>query len=349
MDITNRIQTFIELGKSLASFPEPLSNGAVHPLIEASVNAYAANPWFTPENIRYAINALGEAMTGEKLIEWVQPYGVSVTENKPAPKTIGVVTAGNIPLAGFHDFLCILISGNRFCGKLSGQDNILLPAIAGLLESMQPQWKERICFIDKPFEQVDAIIATGSDNTFRYFEYYFSRYPHILRKNRNGIAVLHGNETELEMIALASDIMLYFGLGCRSISKLYVPSGYDLMKLLPSFEPWQHLIRHNKYYNNYEYQKSIRIVNKQNFYDFGNLLLNEESGLSSPVSVVNFERYNSLADLSALLVSQGHNIQCIVSASDPGTEFVLPGMAQKPGLGDYADSIDTLSFLLNEI
>ena len=349
MDIRNRIQTFIELGKCLAAFPEHYGSEAHHPLSEAALMAEAFNPWFTQSNIKYALNSLGEAMMGEKLYEWLLPYKASYEQSGPKGKTVGVVTAGNIPLAGFHDFLSVLLSGNIFCGKLSSQDKILLPAIAAILESMETKWNKYFYFTDEPFRNVDVIIATGSDNTFRYFEYYFSRYPHIIRKNRNGVAVIHGNETSDELSGLASDMMMYFGLGCRSVSKLFVPRGYDLMKLQQSFEPWNDLIRHNKYYNNYEYQKSIRIVNKQTFFDFGNLLLAEEERLSSPVSVVNFEWYDSPSALSARLDEERLNIQCVVSASDPGTDFILPGMAQKPGLGDYADGIDTLSFLLNEI
>ena len=204
-------------------------------------------------------------------------------------------------------------------------------------------------FGDKPFNSIDAIIATGSDNTYRYFEYYFSRYPHIIRKNRNSIAILDGNETGDELKGLVSDVMLYFGLGCRSVSKIYVPAGYDVMQLQPYFEPWDGLIHHYKYYNNYEYQKSIRIVNKKPFLDFGNLLLIEESRMASPVSVLNYERYAKVENLRAELQGQEDRIQCVISAFDAGLRYMLPGTAQKPELWDYADGVNTLHFLIDEI
>ena len=349
MDIRNRIQTFIETGKILRGFPLEMQDGTPHPLTGPALQAEEVNRWFTGDNIRFALNALGEAMSGDRIEQWLDPYIRSIERRSGGVKTIGVVTAGNIPLAGFHDFMSVLISGHRFCGKLSGQDNVLLPAIAGILGNISPFWEERIQFIDGPFRDADAIIATGSDNTYRYFENYFSRYPHIIRKSRNGIAILSGNESDTEMTGLASDIMLYFGLGCRSVSKIYIPAAYDIMKMLPFFEPWNYLIRHNKYCNNYEYQKSIRIVNKKPFTDFGNLLLTEEKNIVSPVSVLNYERYNERESLLPVLEELAEKIQCLVSASDPDLPFVTPGFAQRPSLSEYADGIDTLRFLLEEI
>ncbi len=349
MDIRNRIQTFIETGRILASYPVPQANGIPHPLSEPALRAGALNPWFTPDNIRFALNSLGRSMQEVKMNRWLEGYYAALENPKRREKIIGVVTAGNIPLAGFHDFLCVLVCGHIFHGRLSGQDNVLLPAIAGILEGLDPEWNRMIRFFDQPLKDIDAIIATGSDNTYRYFEYYFSRFPHIIRKNRNGIAIIHGNETDAELEGLASDIMLYFGLGCRSVSKLYIPAGFDVMQLMPFFRPWEDVIRHNKYFNNYEYQKSIRIVNKQPFYDFGNLLLAEESKLSSAVSVLNFERYISKSGLMEALPALSDKIQCVVSAADPGLPFISPGTAQKPELWDYADDTDTLSFLLEEI
>ncbi|MCX6282587.1 MAG: acyl-CoA reductase [Bacteroidetes bacterium] len=349
MDISKRIQTFIDLGKILASYPGEEDHGVPHPLEEAALKASEMNPWFTPYNIRYALNALGESMTREKFSRWLERYMPSLETSGRCKKTVGVVTAGNIPLAGFHDFLSVLISGHRFYGKLSGQDNILLPAIAGIMERIDPEWKRQITFTDSTFSDIEAIIATGSDNTFRYFEYYFSRFPRIIRKNRNGTAILSGHETSEELAGIASDVMLYFGLGCRSVSKIYIPEEYDLLQMLPFFKPWDELIRHNKYYNNYEYQKSIRIVNKQMFVDFGNILLSEDRKMASSVSVLNYERYTDKERLLEELSGLRDTIQCIVSASDTGHLFVIPGAAQKPELWDYADGTDTLRFLLEEI
>jgi len=349
MDIRDRIQAFIEVGRILARFPGPIEGELRHPLTEPALQAEARNPWFIQDNIRYALNSLGDAMTGNKIGYWLEPYMSTIDKHGNSSKRIGVVTAGNIPLSGFHDLMCVLISGHKFCGKLSGQDAVMLPAIAGIMEKLNPGWRECIEFTDKPFRQIDAIIATGSDNTYRYFEYYFSRFPHIIRKNRNGIAILNGMECDDDNKGLASDVMLYFGLGCRSVSKIFIPADYDVLKLKPFFEPWSSIVRHNKYYNNYEYQKSIRIVNKKPFFDFGNLLLTEEQRLASPVSVLNFERYSDIKMLSSELLMQQEHIQCVVSASDPGLLYINPGTAQKPDLWNYADSIDTIRFLLGEI
>ncbi|TRZ69931.1 MAG: acyl-CoA reductase [Bacteroidetes bacterium] len=349
MDIRNRIQTFVEAGRILKSFPQPAQGNRPHPLLEASLKAEAMNPWFTRDYIRYALNALGESLSGGMMEQWLDPYMKSFERCTEEQKTIGVVTAGNIPLAGFHDFICVLISGHAFCGKLSRQDNCLLPAISGIMENINPAVKDFIQFTDEPFTKVDAIIATGSDNTYRYFEKYFSRFPNIIRKNRNGVAVLTGYENANELSGLASDVMLYFGMGCRSVSKIYIPADYDVTKLSAFFEPWSDLIRHNKYYNNYEYQKSIRIVNKKPYCDFGNLLLSEENSLASPVSVLNYERYADMKVLREDLAGLSEKIQCVVSASDPGVSYILPGSAQTPRLWDYADGTDTLDFLLNEI
>ncbi|MCX6283238.1 MAG: acyl-CoA reductase [Bacteroidetes bacterium] len=349
MDIRNRIQTFIETGRILAGYPALQENGTPHPMSEPALRAGLVNPWFTPENIRFALNSLGHSLLEVKINRWLEAYSESLEIPGRREKRIGVVTAGNIPLAGFHDFFCVLICGHSFLGKLSAQDNVLLPAIAKIMEGFDPEWNRMIRFVNEPLKDIDAIIATGSDNTYRYFEYYFSRFPHIIRKSRNGIAILQGDETAAELEGLASDIMLYFGLGCRSVSKLYIPFDYDVLQLMPFFRPWEDIIRHNKYFNNYEYQKSIRIVNKQPFHDFGNLILAEDSKLASAVSVLNFERYRSKSELTEVLPAISDKIQCVVSTADPGIPFILPGTAQKPELWDYADGIDTLSFLLKEI
>jgi hypothetical protein len=349
MDIRDRIQTFIEVGRILAGFSATAPDGATHLLAEPALQAEERNRWFTQNSIRYALNAIGESMSAGKMERWLDPYMNFLDVKETTGKRIGVVTAGNIPLAGFHDFLTVLISGHTFCGKLSGQDAVLIPAIAGIMENLNPEWKERILFTDEPFRTIDAIIATGSGNTYRYFEYYFARYPHIIRKNRNSIAILNGHETDDENKGLASDVMLYFGLGCRSVSKIYIPASFDIMQLRPFFEPWSSVIRYNKYYNNYEYQKSILIVNRKEFYDFGNILLTGEGRLASPVSVLNFERYSGSGTLSEHLLTQMEQIQCVVSVSCPGLNGLPFGAAQKPDLWDYADGIDTLRFLLVEI
>jgi len=349
MDLNNRIQTFIALGKTMAGFPDGLTEGSFHPLSEAVLQAEAANPWFTQVNIRHAINAIGQSMTALRLKEWLLPYtGLIQRPGRPS-KTVGVVMAGNIPLAGFHDFLSVLICGHRIKVKLSSQDDILIPAVARLMTESDERWDEMLEFSKEPFKKFDAIIATGSDNTFRYFDYYFNRYPHLLRRNRNSIAVLTGEETSSDLEGLADDIMMYFGLGCRNISKIYVPRKYDLNVLQPCVRVYESMEFHNKYRNNYDYQKSIFLVNKKPFTDFGNLLLVEDQRIPSPVSVLHVERYGDPAEPARAIRDSSGLIQCVVCHRDPGVPFVLPGTAQQPALPDYADGADTLKFLLDEI
>jgi len=291
MDLNNRIQTFIALGKTLAGFPGGVTDGSSHPLAEAVLKAEAANPWFTQANIGHALTAIGQSMTATSLNEWLLPYADLFQRPGRPYKTVGVVMAGNIPLAGFHDFLSVLICGHRIMVKLSSQDDILIPAMARLMSDTDERWNEMLEFTKEPFKKFDAIIATGSDNTFRYFDYYFNQYPHLIRRNRNSIAVLTSEETNSDLKGLADDIMMYFGLGCRNVSKIYIPHGYDLKILLPYFNEYKEMAYHNKYRNNYDYQKGILTVNNRPFIDSGNLILLEDKRISTPVALLHFERY----------------------------------------------------------
>jgi len=305
------------------------------------------NPWFTPENIKFAIEAWSEALTVTSLNQWILPYQKGLRENH-SPKKVAVIMAGNIPLVGMHDFISTLLAGHFFIGKLSVNDNLLLPALAKLLVLVEPGFERMISFTDQKLENFDAVIATGSNNTSRYFEYYFSKYPHIIRKNRNGVAVLDGTESNTSLQGLASDICLYFGLGCRSISKIYIPEGFNPAYILDACEPFRNnLFDHFKYMNNYIYQKTILQINLLPFYDNGVILLFDSTANSSPISVVHFETYRSAEALQEKLLLEKELIQCIASDSLNIPGSVPLGATQRPGLWDYADGIDTLEFLLS--
>jgi len=306
--------------------------------------ASQANPWFTLQNIRFTIQYWANLLTESNLRKWTNEYE-SRLHRKHAAR-VAVIMAGNIPLVGMHDFLCTLIAGKSFLGKLSSDDDRLLPAIVSVLTDIEPAFREYIDFTgDKKIKGYDAVIATGSNNSARYFEYYFSHVPNIIRRNRNGVAVLSGNESVAEMTGLGEDICLYFGLGCRSVSKVYLPSGFDPHMLLKACEPFQErLFLHHKYMNNYTYQKTIMQMNRIGYFDNGVLLLTENSGYSSPIGVVHIEVYQDAELLPEKLSSERELIQCIVSGMNiPGC--VMPGNAQLPELWDFADGINTLEFL----
>jgi hypothetical protein len=349
MDLAERIKSFADLGEILRSDLNVSSgyltvgNGRDHSLQLNTLidNQHLHNPWFTPENVRTAIDAIASELTEENLIKWTSVYPRLKEEIKPLQ--VGVIMAGNIPLAGFHDFLSVLISGNNLIAKTSSKDSELIVYLGDMLCSINPGFRNRIEFISGNLKGFDVVIATGSNNSSRYFEYYFGKYPHIIRKNRNSIAIIDGDETISELEALGADIFQYFGLGCRNVSKIYIPDGYDLMGLANNWESFAGCISHQKYANNYDFNKAVYLVNKEQFYDTGFLLLREDSKLSSPVSVLNYEYYKSQYAVKQQTELIRENIQCIVCRSE--TAF---GKAQSPHLWDYADGIDTIEFLLKK-
>jgi hypothetical protein len=365
LSITDRKMAFAKLGEyldSLSNYPEitnsesnflyktnPELSAAYYriqnQIIDLLGNISILNPWFTEDNIRFALKSLAESLSDDKLDDWLINYNF---KSEFKPKTVGVVMAGNIPLVGFHDYLSVLISGNYLKAKLSSDDNKLLPLIHQILTLIEPGYKDKVVFTNEQLSDFDAIIATGSNNTARYFEYYFGKYPNIIRKNRNGVAVLSGEETKSDLLGLADDVFLFFGLGCRNVSKIYVPVDYDFNKLLDAFEKYSEIRLHSKYLNNYEYNKSIFLINKIKFIDNGFVILKEDRQLSSPLAVLHYEYFNDLEQLKAEIQSMSNQIQCIVSTISFSIPHNLPfGKAQKPKLQDYADSIDTIDFLLN--
>jgi hypothetical protein len=293
-----------------------------------------------------ALNNLGEALNEENLQKWLMPYQARIANTSPGKK-IGVVMAGNIPAVGFHDFMCVLISGNTILAKLSSSDNMLLPAMAAILTNRQPEWLGKIEFSDGRLEHFDAIIATGSTNTSLYFERYFGKYPHIIRRNRNSIAVLTGSETDSELDYLADDIMLFFGMGCRSISKIYVPSGYDFAPLIAALGKYANYANHNKYRNNYDYNRSIFMVSQVPVIDTGFLLLKEDQSVTSRIAMLHYEFYTDVNDVVRDIADLSGSLQCVVCNTALPVNSLRPGEAQRPALWEYADGVDTLEFLLS--
>jgi hypothetical protein len=304
-----------------------------------------SNPWFTPASIASALNAWETTLNMESLSEWLKPYGPGIQDI--ASRRVAVIMAGNIPLVGFHDFLCTLLAGHRFIGKLSSNDKILLPAIADVLCAIEPLFGPQIVFTDGTIKEFDAIIATGSNNTARYFEYYFDKYPHIIRKNRNGVAVLNGKESDGSLLKLGKDICSYFGLGCRNVSKIFIPTGFDPRTLFKAIEPFIPVLSdHNKFMNNYGYHRSIYLLNNTPHLDNGVFILTESEQYSSPIPVLYYEFYESIEILRKKLEQDDELIQCIANDVFTSPKTVALGCTQSPGLADYADGTDTMKFLL---
>lgn len=305
--------------------------------------AQAQNPWFTEENVLFAKQGLQRYLREDNLRRWT----AGLPPEPASVKKFGIVMAGNIPWVGFHDFLTVLISGQHAYAKLSSQDSFLMKYVANLITELEPQFSSYITFADK-LNAADAIIATGSDNSSRYFEYYFSKYPHIIRKNRTGVAILTGDESEQELHALGQDIFQYFGLGCRNVSKIFVPQNYSFDPFFQAIQSYQSVAHHHKYNNNYDYNKSIYLVNREPFLDTGFALFRSSDQLVSPISVVYYETYPQLETVQKKLQSSEEKIQCIVaqeSFCSDRTNCVPFGKAQQPELWDYADGVNTLAFV----
>jgi len=341
MNRQQRVDAFVRLGQQLAEVAEnpQQSSWAV-----AFRQAEAKNGWFTQENISIALRGIAFMLQREKLDKWLSAY-------EPFPehgtKRVGVVMAGNIPLVGFHDLLCVLASGNKAVVKTSSQDEVLPKMLVQTIEEISSELAAQIELSHGKLEGFTHVIATGSDNSARYFEYYFGKYPHIIRKNRNSIAIISGDESEDELRALGKDIFRYFGLGCRNVSKVYLSDKVEPKQLLAALEDWKPIANHNKYWNNYEYHKAILLVEKLAHLDNGFLLLREDEGLGCPVGVLHYQIYSTVDQMKAELKIHSEQIQCVVASNKLGIENVVPfGKAQSPELWDYADGVDTMAFLL---
>lgn len=330
MNIEQRVGLLKKLGEFILS---PDEDWAI-----TREKASYENPWFLPEFVQYQLQHIAtEYLAADKLEKWLANYEIPVENH--APKTIGIVMAGNIPLAGFHDFLSVFVSGHKQNIKPSSKDFELIAKIVKVLAQWNAEVNENVKIADQ-LKGCDAYIATGSNNSSRYFEYYFSKYPHIIRRNRTSVAILSGNETLADLEALADDVYLYFGLGCRNVTKLYVPENYDFLPLLEAFKKYSWLADNSKYKNNYDYQLAIMIINKMYYMTNGSLLLRENSSLFSPISQLHYEYYSDVNNVYAQL-DNNQDVQCVV-----GKENIPFGRAQRPALNDYADKADILQFLL---
>ena len=327
MNLQNRIHILSRLGKYI------LDDSAAWKA--AKQRAFQQNAWFIPDFIDYACTQIAtEFLEEEKLVNWASRY--QLADEQHEPKRVGIVMAGNIPLVGFHDFLSVFLSGHDPFIKLSSKDSALLPFLVECLKQWAPELEKRIGFASM-LKGADAYIATGSDNTARYFEYYFSKHPSIIRRNRTSIAVLDGTEAMAELEKLADDVHMYFGLGCRNVTKCYFPETYDYVPLLEAFGKYHYFEDHNKYRNNYDYNLAVQIMNNGYYMTNGSILLVESPQLFSPISQLNYEKNNNpFASFS----QYAEKIQCIV-----GHGHLAFGSTQQPGLVDYADGIDTLQFL----
>ncbi len=344
MTIQDRMNALIVWGNAIAAMLDELDSNTLQEgniLDSIITKAHHQNQWFTSDQTRRALRSLSSILERSELERWILNYSnkIELPKNK---KRVGVIMAGNIPAVGFHDALCVLASGNTLLAKCANDDKILIPFLLEVLITIEPRFRDDIHLVDR-LENLDAVIATGSNNSSRYFDFYFGKYPHVIRKNRNSIAVLDGTESEKQLEALADDIFAYFGLGCRNVSKLYVPEGYDFAKFFPAMQVYGSLMMHSKYMNNYDYHHALFLLNDEKFLTNNYLIVRENEALSTPVSVLHYEFYKSLPELNEKLNEMEDQIQCRVGVG--GLPF---GTSQQPGIADYADGVDTMAFLLQQ-
>ncbi|WP_179319826.1 acyl-CoA reductase [Winogradskyella helgolandensis] len=350
MDLQQRINAFVKLGAFLNQFKENevikndtieandlFFDGFKHQLKLAQEH----NGWFTKQNITFTLKNWSNALTNKNINQWVEQYNFNTLN----PQTIAIIMAGNIPLVGFHDFLSVLISGHNVLVKQSSNDKHLLPFLAKYLEVVEPGFKGKIKFTEEKLENFDAVIATGSDNTARYFEYYFKNKPSIIRKNRNSVAVLTGNETKEELEALSDDIFRYYGLGCRNVSKFFIPKDYNFDAFFNAVYKWHPIINESKYANNYDYNKAVYLMSEFDMLENGFLMIKEDGSYASPIATLFYEKYNDISELQQKLATDSDKIQCIVANGFANNEITF-GNTQNPQLWDYADNVDTVEFLL---
>lgn len=349
MQLQERINAFVKLGDFLRQFSSEVTKkadnvehngfffkGFKHQLKLAKEH----NGWFTEENIKFALKSWSDALNLSNLNTWLEPYAI----NNISPKEVAIIMAGNIPLVGFHDFLSVLISGHSVLVKQSSNDKHLLPYLTKYLEHVEPQFKGVIKFTEEKLKNFDAVIATGSNNTARYFEYYFKNKPSIIRNNRNSVAVLTGKETSAELKNLSEDVFRYYGLGCRNVSKLFVPKGYKFDAFFEAIYHWHPIVEKAKYANNYDYNKAVYLMSEFDMLENGFFMIKEDESYASPIATLFFEYYNDLSELKETLEAKKEQIQCIVSNGFIKNEIAF-GATQKPQLWDYADDVDSIKFL----
>jgi len=352
LDISARILAFETLGRFISQYQDErpdedlkkinayFLDGFRQTITEAGIY----NNWFTKDNVEFALEQWSQALTRKNLEEWIGQYSSDAFEPKN-PKTIAIIMAGNIPLVGFHDFLAVLLTGNKVLAKPSTDDDKLLPFLAQILVAIDKRFAEVINLASGQLKEFDAVIATGSDNSARYFEHYFGKYPNVIRKNRTSVAVLTGNETPEQLYELGWDVFRYFGLGCRNVSKLFLPEGYDINNIFKAFFDFNHVVENKKYGNNYDYNRAIFMLEQHKFLENGFVILKENEALHAPAAVVYHETYSDIESLNAKLAELESQLQCIVSENKNVNQAIAMGQAQQPALWDYADKVDTVSFL----
>lgn len=332
MKLEERLNTFIKLNQVLIE----LSAIERAEIIKQAANN---NRWFNTSSVEQALSGLIHLTDPVKMKTWLTGYDLKPSKQK----IIGLIMAGNLPLVGFHDLICVLLSGHKAAIKLSSQDLFLMQWMIRKLCEIEPAFIDQIDVCEQ-LKVMDAVIATGSNNTARYFDYYFGKYPHIIRKNRTSVAILNGKETDTELMKLGKDVFTYFGLGCRNVSKIWVPQDYHFLNLLDLWASFTKVADNFKYHNNYEYNKSIYLVNGVNYLDTGFLLLTESEALTSPISVLYYQQYQNLTEVDQYLTQNQDKIQCVVS-SQSSRNFIPFGQTQVPDISDYADGIDVMRFL----
>lgn len=340
MQLEERIKIFSFLGQNLESFRTDLKQNQGDFFLKDIKNnmclAEQINPWFTIDNQMYSFDYWSKTLTEENLKKWLKKL-----PKNTQPKKIGIICAGNIPMVGFHDILSVILSGNFASIKLSSKDNVLIPYFLDELSKIFKGLKNFYEFSPK-IQEVDAVIATGSNNTARYFESYFKNIPHIIRRNRTSVAVFSGKETDADLVNFADDVFRYFGLGCRNVTQIFIPEGFDLNRIFKAFFPWKEIINHHKYANNYDYNKAVYLMNQYEIIENGFLLLKESDELKSPLAVLFYKRYKDMDEVRNFIAQHNEQLQCVVGNATNQIPF---GQAQKPRLDDYADGIDTLTWL----
>jgi hypothetical protein len=352
LDLAKRISAFEILGRFIGQHSEESKDEDLKKLNQYFLDEYRQtiqqagvfNNWFTPQNVQHALQQWSDALKKDNLEAWVNHYSKDHFETDSG-KNVAIIMAGNLPLVGFHDFLSVLLSGHQVLIKPSSDDNRLLPFLSQILVAINKGFAYCIKFADGKLENFDAVIATGSDNSARYFDHYFSKYPHIIRKNRTSIAVINGGESKDELENLGEDIFRYFGLGCRNVSKIYLPKDYKLDSLFEAFFKYKEVIDNKKYGNNYDYNRAIFLMEKQDFFDNGFVIMKESDRLHAPGAVVFYEFYENEETVLKQITNMKQELQCVVGKLNGYEETLAFGDTQKPALWDYADHVDVIKFL----
>ena len=353
LSLEQRIAAFEKLGRFLSQYKEARTDEDLQKLNQFFLKEYHTvikdaelfNHWFSEDNLHFALDQWSQALSEEQLQAWVIDYDEDFFRPQTEAKTVAIIMAGNIPLVGLHDLISVLISGHKALIKPSSDDAKLIPFVLQMLVAIEKDFAHYLSIAENKMENFDAVIATGSNNSSRYFDHYFGKYPHIIRKNRSSVAILEGDESDEELRAFGEDIFRYFGLGCRNVSKAYVPKDFDIQRLFEAFFPFKSVGDNNKYGNNYDYNRAIFLMEHIDFLENGFFIIKEDKALHAPVSVLNIERYEDISLVSKDLEQYHDDLQCVVSKSDILDTAVPFGESQKPRLWDYADNVDTLDFL----